>query len=200
MQLPTAKEACLLLRQSLFWKKKAIYFRRSKERFPTWFSPSSDLPLLLFPLPKKTFAKNPCRTLLRKWKEKGIDLFIPCHCHSVLGHPVAFSVRFVFGLELAVPSWKWSRFLCRPKSIGTMGPTNIFLKLHSYFRTIIILDILHHFNDWKLDDYFFLWKQRGIRNSNLILKHYLTPLWHFIQERKRGATQHHSQDRVVAAA
>ena len=130
----------LLLRQSLFWEKKAIYFRRSKERFPTWFSPSSDLPLLLPfpPLRKKTFAKKPVPHSVEEMKGKR-DWFIyrPCHCHSVLGHPVNFSVRFVFGLELAVPSWKWSRFLCRPKSIGTTWPTNIFLKLQSYFKVHI---------------------------------------------------------------
>ena len=159
------KRSMLLLRQSLFWEKKAIYFRRSKERFPTWFSPSSDLPLLLPfpPLRKKNICKKPVPHSVEEMKGKR-DWFIyrPCHCHSVvLGHPVNFSVRFVFGLELAVPSWKWSRFLCRPKSIGTMGPTNIFLKLHSYFRTIIILGSLHHFNYWKVDDYFFC-ENRGV--------------------------------------
>ena len=160
MQLPYCKRSMLLLRQSLFWEKKAIYFRRSKERFPTWFSPSSDLPLLLPfpPLRKKNICKKPVPHSVEEMKGKR-DWFIyrPCHCHSVLGHPVNFSVRFVFGLELAVPSWKWSRFLCRPKSIGTTWPTNIFLKLHFYFRTMNdYLDILHQINNWELDDYFLL--------------------------------------------
>ena len=164
MQLPTAKEACYFYGRVSFEKRKPYILDDQKKDFLHDFHLlQTCLFSFLFPhSEKKTFAKNPCRTLLRKWKEKGIDLFIPCHCHSVvLGHPVAFSVRFVFGLELAVPSWKWSRFLCRPKSIGTMGPTNIFLKLHSYFRTIIILGSLHHFNYWKVDDYFFC-ENRGV--------------------------------------
>ena len=199
MQLPTAKEACYFYGRVSFEKRKPYILDDQKKDFLHDFHllQTCLFSFLFPPLRKKNICKKPVPHSVEEMKGKR-DWFIyrPCHCHSVLGHPVNFSVRFVFGLELAVPSWKWSRFLCRPKSIGTTWPTNIFLKLYSYFKTVIIL---HHFNNWKLDNSF-LWKQRVIRNSSLILKHYLIPLWHFIQERKRGATQHHSQDRVVAAA
>ena len=55
-----------------------------------------------------------------KGKKDWFIYALSCHTlwlHSMLGHPVVpFSVRFVFGFELAVPSWKWSCFLCRLKS------------------------------------------------------------------------------------
>ena len=105
------KRSMLLLRQSLFWEKKAIYFRRSKERFPTWFSPSSDLPLLLPfpPLRKKNICKKPVPHSVEEMKGKR-DWFIytlslplcssgtPC---SLLG-----SFRFWLGASSSIMKMK----------------------------------------------------------------------------------------------
>ena len=140
MQLPTAKEACYFYGRVSFEKRKPYILDDQKKDFLHDFHllQTCLFSFLFPPLRKKTFAKKPVPHSVEEMKGKR-DWFIyrPCHCHSVLGHPVNFSVRFVFGLELAVPSWKWSRFLCRPKSIGTTWPTNIFLKLQSYFKVHI---------------------------------------------------------------